>query len=258
MGVREDQHPQQVAPIAKRQNAGAVGFGRQDLGGKAAAIAAAVTVLAIDEKGLAVTKGPLQALLLETGVIDDARFVALMLIDQIALEAVGGGVVLGQTQAADTEVVLQDGKQTLGQLGDAHQFNHRIGHIHQNFAAVALKAQGVGLLQGALLVEHVLQRNGDDGGQLGQLGQGLHGEAIELGVDKLDPAQMAASGGDGELAVRAQPRVDPFAIQCRATILKTGGSENDGLFRSFFGRTGEACSSALGQTRCFGPIAPMK
>ena len=191
-------------------------------------------------------KGPLQALLFKTGVIDDARLLALVLIDQIALEAVGGGVVLRQTQAADAEVVVQDGKQALGQLGDAHQFDYRVGHIHQNFAAVALKAQGVGLLQSALLVEHVLQRNGDNGRQLGQLGERLHGEAVELGVDKLDPAKVAAGGGDGELAVGAQPPVDPFAIQRRAAILKAGGSENDGLFRGLFGRTGGEVQLCLG------------
>ena len=44
----------------------------------------------------------------------------LLLIDQVALEAVGGGVVLGQAQAADAKVVVQYGEQALGQLGDAH------------------------------------------------------------------------------------------------------------------------------------------
>ncbi len=118
--VREDQYPQQITLIAQRQNAGAVGIGGQDLGGKAAARLAAVTLLTIDEEGLAVAQRTLQAVLLKTRMIDDPRLLALLLVDQIALEAVGSGVVLGQTEAADAKVVVQDGKQALGQLGDAH------------------------------------------------------------------------------------------------------------------------------------------
>ncbi len=176
-------------------------------------------------------------------MIDDPGLLALLLVDQIALEAVGSGVVLGQTEAADAKVVVQDGKQALGQLGDTHQFDHRIGHIHQNFAAVALKAQGVGLLQGALLVLHVLQCNGDDGGQLGQLGERLHGKAVEAGVDELDPTQMAAGGGDGELAVRAQPLINPFGSKGGAAVGKTGGRQDDRLLGAISGSV-QVCLAA--------------
>ncbi|MNS77746.1 hypothetical protein D3C72_1113340 [compost metagenome] len=229
LGMRQDQHPQQVAAITQRQDAGAVRIGRQDLGGEAAARVAAVALLPVDEEGLAVAEGPLQAVLLEAGVVDDAGHIAGLLIDQIALEAVGGGVVLREAEAADGEVVLQYGEQALRQLGDAHQLDHRIGDVHQDLAAVALEAQGVGLLQGALLVQHVLQRDGDDGRELGQLGQGLHREGVRLGADELDAAQVAAGRGDGQLAIGLQAVVDRGAGELGAAIHEAGRRQYDGL-----------------------------
>ncbi len=227
--VGEDQDTQQVAPIAQRQYAGAVRIGRQYLGAEAAARIATVALLPIDEEGLVMAERPLQTVLLETGVVDDARLIALLLIDQIAFEAVGGGVVLRQTQAADGEVVLQYGEEAPRQLGDAHQFNHRIGDIHQDLAAVALQTQGIGLLQGALLVEHVFERNGDDGRQLGQLGQGLHRKGIHRRADELHPAQMAAGRGDGQLAVRVQPLIHSGRRQQLAAVVKAGHGQHYGL-----------------------------